>query len=80
VKIDRTFVAGMHENVDQHAIVEAIVRMANSLGLGVVAEGVELDEQLAALRALGGDRAQGFLFSRPLLPEDFELAMLGALN
>jgi diguanylate cyclase (GGDEF)-like protein len=76
VKIDRTFVSGMHENVDQHAIVEAIVRMANSLGLGVVAEGVELDEQLAALRALGGDRAQGFLFSRPLLPEDFESAML----
>jgi diguanylate cyclase (GGDEF)-like protein len=80
VKIDRTFVAGMHENVDQHAIVEAIVRMANALGLEVVAEGVELDEQLAALRALGGERAQGFLFSRPLLPEEFELAMFAALD
>jgi diguanylate cyclase (GGDEF)-like protein len=80
VKIDRTFVSGMHENVDQHAIVEAIVRMANSLGLEVVAEGVELTEQLTALRALGGERAQGFLFSRPLLAEDFERAMLSALR
>src|SRR4051794_10640360 len=80
VKIDRTFVAGMHENADQHAIVEAIVRMANSLGLEVVAEGVELDEQLTALRALGGERAQGFLFSRPLLPADFERAMVSALT
>jgi diguanylate cyclase (GGDEF)-like protein len=79
VKIDRTFVSGMHENVDQHAIVEAIVRMAGSLGLEVVAEGVELTEQLTALRALGGERAQGFLFSRPLLPADFEQAMFAAL-
>ena len=77
VKIDRTFVAGVHEDVEQRAIVEAIVKMAEALGLDVVAEGVELEEQLSELRRIGGTRAQGFLFSRPLTVPDIDRLLAG---
>lgn len=65
VKIDGSFVAGLGEDPDDTAIVTAIISLAGSLGLGVVAEGIETDVQLAELRRLGCDRAQGFLFARP---------------
>ena len=77
VKIDRTFVAGVHEDVEQRAIVEAIVKMAEALGLDVVAEGVELEAQLSELRRMGGTRAQGFLFSRPLTVPDIDRLLAG---
>ena len=51
---------------DDAAIVTAIVAMARSLGVDVVAEGVETEEQLAALTRLGCHRAQGFLLARPM--------------
>jgi diguanylate cyclase (GGDEF)-like protein len=74
VKIDRSFIGALHDEPDQRAIVEAIVRMAGALRLDVVAEGVERTEQLQELRAMGGERAQGYLFARPLLvPEIDEL-------
>jgi predicted signal transduction protein with EAL and GGDEF domain len=66
VKIDRAFVRDIHENRDDAAIVEAIVTMARTLGLGVVAEGVETREQLEYLAALGCHEYQGYYFSRPL--------------
>ena len=58
-------------------IVQAIVAMARSLDLDVVAEGVETDEQRALLHGLGCPRAQGYLFSRPLPAEDVVAALGG---
>ncbi len=65
VKIDRSFVAGLGTNADDSAIVGAIVGMARALRLTSIAEGVETEEQLAELRALGCDSAQGYLFATP---------------
>ncbi|MEA2319306.1 MAG: hypothetical protein QOD44_3495, partial [Solirubrobacteraceae bacterium] len=70
LKIDRSFVDGLGADDDDSTIVEAIVRMAHSLRLAVVAEGVETEAQLSQLRRLGCDSAQGYLFSRPLAPAD----------
>jgi diguanylate cyclase (GGDEF)-like protein/PAS domain S-box-containing protein len=72
LKIDRSFVAGLEEHESDRAIVRAIVGMAAALGLTVVPEGVETDEQLGALVELGCDFAQGFLLARPLEPAAVE--------
>jgi EAL domain-containing protein (putative c-di-GMP-specific phosphodiesterase class I) len=61
----RSFVSGVDRNVDDRAIVKAPIDMAHAVGLTVVAEGVESREQEDHLRALGCDRAQGFLYARP---------------
>jgi EAL domain-containing protein (putative c-di-GMP-specific phosphodiesterase class I) len=66
VKIDRSFISGLPSDADDVAIIEAVIAMAHSLGLAVVAEGVETDEQLSALRRLGCDEAQGYLLGRPM--------------
>jgi diguanylate cyclase (GGDEF)-like protein len=70
LKIDQSFVACLGEGHENAALVETIVSMARALGLDVVAEGVETEEQLRILRDLGCDRAQGFLLARPLPPAD----------
>jgi diguanylate cyclase (GGDEF)-like protein len=70
LKIDRSFVAGLGTNAEDTAIVETVIALAGSLGLGVVAEGVETPLQAEALRRLGCTRGQGFLFARPLPVDD----------
>jgi diguanylate cyclase (GGDEF)-like protein/PAS domain S-box-containing protein len=70
VKIDRSFVTGLGSDPAADAIVAAVVNVSRALGLTVVAEGVETDEQLVALRALGCDWAQGYLWSEPLAGTD----------
>jgi diguanylate cyclase (GGDEF)-like protein/PAS domain S-box-containing protein len=65
LKIDRSFVSGLTSNAGDAAVVEAVVGMAHSLGLAVVAEGVETADQVARLRDLGCDAAQGYWFARP---------------
>lgn len=71
VKIDRTLVSGLGTDEQDTAIVRATVELAHNLGLVVVAVGVETDEQLDMLQLLGCDRAQGYLFSPPLPPDEF---------
>ncbi|WCB94316.1 hypothetical protein DSM104299_03048 [Baekduia alba] len=66
IKIDRSFVAGLPGDASSGAIVAAVVGMAHALGRSVTAEGIETSEQLAFLKALGCDLAQGYLLSRPL--------------
>lgn len=66
VKIDQAFVRGLHEGSEDAAITRAIIAMAKSLELKVVAEGVETQEQLALLREQGCDEVQGYLISKPV--------------
>jgi EAL domain-containing protein (putative c-di-GMP-specific phosphodiesterase class I) len=66
LKIDKSFVTHMNDDADSHVIVEAVVGLAQKLGLSVVAEGVESAAILAALVSLGVDMAQGFFISPPL--------------
>jgi diguanylate cyclase (GGDEF)-like protein len=67
LKIDRSFVSGLTTSANDRAIAGVIVRVGHDLGLQVVAEGVETEQQAAVLRELGCDAAQGFLFA-PALP------------
>ncbi|MEO0057798.1 MAG: hypothetical protein RIT17_1271 [Pseudomonadota bacterium] len=70
VKIDRDFIAGIGEDNQSRLIIQAIVQMGQSLGLRVVAEGVETEEQETFLRAIGCCHVQGYRFGRPVLIED----------
>lgn len=70
LKIDQRFVRGLETDARNADLVRAIVALARALGLTTVAEGVENERQLAALRQLGCDAAQGFLFSRPVPPDE----------
>ena len=71
LKIDRSFVSGVDKNANDQALTSAIVALAKRLDLQVVAEGVETEEQARFLVELGCDELQGYLFSRPLPPEEF---------
>ena len=72
LKIDQSFVRDLLTNENNAKITRAIIAMAHSLNLSVLAEGVETDAQLARLREEGCDEVQGYLFSRPVCAADFE--------
>ncbi|MBW4689182.1 MAG: EAL domain-containing protein [Komarekiella atlantica HA4396-MV6] len=69
LKIDKSFVKRMQENQDNMGLVPAMIGIADSMGMTAIAEGVETKEQLAQLRSLNCNFAQGYLFSRPLEQE-----------
>jgi len=69
LKIDRSFIDGLGREHSDTSIVEAIVTLAHALGLTAVAEGLETETQLEALRVIGCDFAQGYLLGRPLPAE-----------
>jgi EAL domain-containing protein (putative c-di-GMP-specific phosphodiesterase class I) len=66
LKIDRSFVSGLTHSPDDRALVEAIIRLGETFGLELVAEGIEECSQRDALALLGCRQGQGFLYSRPL--------------
>ena len=72
VKIDRTFVRDLGITPQSSAVVTAIIALARALGLRVIAEGVETLRQMEVLHRLGCSLMQGFLFSKPLPPDDLE--------
>ena len=69
LKIDKSFVDGITDDADDAAIVEGVVRLAHSLGLQAVAEGVETADQVAMLRAFSCQTGQGYHFARPAGPD-----------
>jgi diguanylate cyclase (GGDEF)-like protein len=75
LKIDRSFIQAM--SAADSSIVTAIIALGHSLGLRVVAEGVETHEQLAYLAARGCDEVQGYIFSKPIPAADFTRLLLG---
>ncbi len=70
VKIDRSFVEGLETDREAVGIVSAVIDLAANLGLRSIAEGIETPHQLDRLRQLGCDQAQGYLFARPMAPDD----------
>ncbi len=66
LKIDRSFIDGMGRERESAAIVHSIIHLGRALGLGVIAEGVETDAQVQALRLAGASHLQGYFFSRPI--------------
>ncbi|MBK7405274.1 MAG: EAL domain-containing protein [Phycisphaerales bacterium] len=70
LKIDRTFIRDAASRSDHAAVLHAMVTLADNLGMGVVAEGIERSDQLALLQALGCSMAQGYLFSEPLAADE----------
>lgn len=71
LKVDRSFVQGLPDDPEDAAISTAVIALGRSLGLRVVAEGVETEAQRAFLRRQGCDEIQGYLLSRPVVPEAF---------
>ena len=76
LKVDRAFTLTLAESEEGKALFKAIVSMADALGIGIVAEGVETSEQLRVLQSLRCDEVQGHFVSRPVPPHDMARLML----
>jgi EAL domain-containing protein (putative c-di-GMP-specific phosphodiesterase class I) len=76
LKIDRSFVAGIGRDAGDAAIVDAVIRLGHSLGLAVVAEGIETHGQLRHLEDAGCAFGQGYLFSKPISAHEVSLRLL----
>lgn len=72
IKIDRSFISQIGDGNDDHTMVKAVVDLVKGLHKKVLAEGVETQEQLALLKAMGCDYIQGYLYAKPMSVEDFE--------
>ncbi|GHG70449.1 hypothetical protein GCM10010919_21120 [Alishewanella longhuensis] len=78
LKIDRSFVREMHSNPNDQVLAKTIVSMAHSLGLGVIAEGVEDERQFSLLKNMGCGGFQGFYLHKPAAVSDFTKQLIGA--
>ncbi len=80
LKIDRSFVKGLPNDHDSEVIVSSVMKMAGTLGLDIIAEGVETREQLAYVQEKGVSAVQGFIFSKPVPAREFsELLKVGRI-
>ncbi len=79
LKLDKSFIAGLTETGDQGRLVKGVINLAHDLGLEVVAEGIELEEERRILTAMGCDYGQGYLFAKPL-PLSEAVAYVGRLS
>ena len=80
LKIDRFFTNGLDEHgAEGSAIVSAIIALAHSLEMDVVAEGVETESQLGLLRSMSCDEMQGFLLGKPVSADDFGALLRGRM-
>jgi diguanylate cyclase (GGDEF)-like protein len=80
LKIDGCFVRDLDTNLSNQAIIQAIIAMAKTAGLRVLAEGVETESELEKLRELGCDEVQGYLFSKPLTPPEVTKLIISEAN
>jgi len=76
LKIDKSFIDNLHSDKDDQVIVSATISMAKKLGLNIIAEGVETQEQATLLKKFGCDMVQGFLYSKPLNKEAMEKLLI----
>jgi EAL domain-containing protein (putative c-di-GMP-specific phosphodiesterase class I) len=76
LKIDYSFISNLTPDAPEFALCEAIVVMAHKLGVKVIAEGVETEQQRDLLQKIGCDYGQGYLFSRPIPADQFEALLL----
>ena len=76
LKIDRSFILDLDSSPESSAVVRAILNLANNLGLEVIAEGVETEDQLRFLQKLECGLWQGFLLSQPVPADEFDLLMV----
>jgi len=80
IKVDRSFVQGVDQEAKDAAITANLVALAHALGVVAIAEGIESSGQLASLRGLGCDLAQGFLFARPVPAEQMSTLLTGGFS
>jgi len=80
LKIDRSFISDVTTEPSREAIVRAIIALSNALGLHTVAEGIETEAEANFLRQEGCQQAQGFLFGRPVPPDELLARWGGELN
>ena len=78
IKIDQPFVKGLGEHFEDTAVVRMIIELAHTLGLEIIAEGVETEKQAILLKEMGCDLAQGYHFSKPLPPEEIPALLSSA--
>jgi EAL domain-containing protein (putative c-di-GMP-specific phosphodiesterase class I) len=79
LKMDRSFLADVLDDVKAKNLYVGVVQLAHSIGMEVVAEGVETREQVEFLKESGCDVLQGYYFSRPLPPEEIRQVVLGEI-
>jgi EAL domain-containing protein (putative c-di-GMP-specific phosphodiesterase class I) len=72
LKIDRSFVSSLGQGTDRAAVVQAMITLARDMGIQVIAEGVETEDQSSRLKSFQCDRGQGYLFSKPMDVGDTE--------
>ena len=80
LKIDKSFIDAMNSSDNSKAYVAAIISLGHIMGLDVISEGVEEDEQIKTLKEIGCDYIQGYVWGRPLPPEEAQKIVLESLK